>query len=57
LSFGDAFAPDESVLAPDDAAVLNAPILNGTAPGGSATNDDNTTHQASDPDPPDGKAA
>jgi hypothetical protein len=57
LTFEEAFAPEDSVVAPDDAAVLNAPDLNGTAPDGSATNGDNTTHQAGDPDPPDGKAA
>jgi hypothetical protein len=69
LTFGDAFGSDESVVASDDAGtprradddepVVNVPLTFGEAfaPDESATNGDNTTHQASDPDPPDGKAA
>ena len=45
------------MVAPDDAAVINARALNGPAPDESADDANNRTHHASDPDPPDGKAA
>ncbi|MDT5066074.1 MAG: hypothetical protein QOK02_2229, partial [Mycobacterium sp.] len=60
LTFDEAFGTDESVAAHDDARpVANKPLTFGEAfaPEEFAINGDNTTHQASDPDPPHDKAA
>jgi hypothetical protein len=62
LTFGEAFAPDDEwTPQPADAEghVVNQPLTfrDVFAPEESATNTTNTTHHASDPDPPDGKAA